>query len=420
LIKNNKLINYEFKDLLIVKLVFLYYFLITNLSVGGLLMTYTAKKDYKKFGIEDLKNGMVLKSEVVNRYGNVLLPEGITIQDVEKVKQLLELHNIKNVRIKVEESFQKSYIEEQLEDFLKPGEYLNIEELEDLELSVEVEAFKNDLKEVKKELQENFDKILKGDSVEQDEFQENIMKTLEVFKGSLNVFQLLEKMKNYDDLTYAHSQNVALISYAIGKWLDLSKKQLNDLALGALLLDIGKMQVPIDLLNKKEKLNKDEVLECHKHVIYSHELIKNYSFITEEVKQVVLLHHERIDGSGYPVGMKGDKIPLLARIVAIADVYNALTSERPYRQKHTPFKALKVLEQEYVDKLDSKILYIFLQRIGNCFVGQTVELNDGSLGKIMFIPKQNLYRPIVKLKNSDTILDLSQESNRHIEIVDFI
>lgn len=383
-------------------------------------MSYPRKRDYKQVEIDELKNGMVLKSEVVNKYGNVLLPEGMVLQEVEKVKQLLDLHNIRSVRIKVEDIIQKSFIEEQLEGFLKPEEYLNTEELEELQLNLEVESFKTDLKEVKEELQENFNKILKGEAIEKSEFEENIKKTLEVFKGSLNVFQLLEKMKNYDDLTYAHSQNVALISYAIGKWLDLSQQQLSDLTLSALLLDIGKMQVPVELLNKKEKLTNDEYLECQKHAIYGHQLIKNYSFVTEEVKQTVLLHHERIDGSGYPMGLKGDKIPLLARVLAIADVYSALTSERPYRQKQTPFKAIKTLELEYSNKLDSKILYIFLQRIGNCFVGQSVELSNGSIGKIIFIPKQNIYRPIVKIKNSDTIIDLSQPANHSLEIIDFM
>ncbi|KAB3531822.1 HD-GYP domain-containing protein [Alkaliphilus serpentinus] len=378
-------------------------------------MSYLNKRDYKQVEIEDLMEGMELKTEVVNRYGNVLLPEGMVLQDIEKVKQLLDLHNIRSVRVKVDNSINTSF----LDDLIRPDEYIDSDELEELQLNMEVENFKADLSEVKEELQANFEKILKGETVEQSEFQDNIKKILEIFKGSLNVFQLLERMKNYDDLTYAHSQNVALISYAIGKWLDLSQEQLTDLTLSGLLLDIGKMQVPVELLNKREKLTHDEILECQKHAIYGHQLIKNYSFVSEVVKQTVLLHHERMDGSGYPMGLKGDKIPLLARILAIADVYNALTSERPYREKKTPFNAIKIMEQEYVEKLDAKILYIFLQRIGNCFIGQTVELSNGSVGKIIFIPKQNLYRPIIQIKNSDTILDLSQPANKDIEIIDF-
>ncbi|KAB3537807.1 HD-GYP domain-containing protein [Alkaliphilus pronyensis] len=373
-------------------------------------MSYSVNRNYKDILVNQIEEGMTLESEVVNRYGNVLLPAGTVLKEIDKIQNLLELHQIKRVRIKLDK--------EPLDipdNFSKDNDDLIMIEME----KKEVESFRSNFKDVQKNLQNDFQAIIKGEEIKADDVKKNIQKTLAVFQGKINIFQLLEKIKDYDDITYAHSQNVTLISYALGKWLALPNEKLQNLTLSALLIDIGKIQVPVELLNKKDKLTNDERLECEKHVVYSHELIKKYDFVSEEVKQAVLFHHEKMDGSGYPMGLNGDKIPLLARIIAVADIYNALTSERPYRPKLTPFNAIKIMELEYLDKLDTEILYIFLQRIGNCFIGQTVKLTDGREGRIAFVPKQNIHRPIIKINNSETVIDLNAKENEGIDIVSF-
>ncbi|SCX79362.1 HD-GYP domain-containing protein [Alkaliphilus peptidifermentans] len=371
-------------------------------------MAYSIKRDYRDVLVDHIEEGMILETEVVNRYGNILLTAGTELKEIEKIQNLLEQHQIKRVRVKLEEESIEIMNSIIADDRL-------IDEME----KEEVESFRSNFMDVQKNLQNDFQSIVKGESIKEDGMKKNIMKSLSVFNGRLNIFQLIEKIKDYDDITYAHSQNVTLISYALGKWLNLTEDKLQNLTLSALLTDVGKIQVPVELLNKKEQLTYDEKLECQKHVVYSHELIKKYDFINEEVKKAVLFHHERMDGSGYPMGLTGDKIPLFARLIAIADVYNALTSERPYRPKMTPFNAIKIMEQEYLDKLDAEILYIFLHRIGNCFIGQNVKLSNGNEGRIVFVPKQNIHRPIIKLSNSDLVIDLGASENKDIEILDF-
>ncbi|GAB6086090.1 HD-GYP domain-containing protein [Alkaliphilus crotonatoxidans] len=375
-------------------------------------MAGTAQSNYKEVYTSSLQPGMAFKEDIINAYGNVLIPAGTVIEDLDRVQHLLEQHHILQVKIK----------DKEVHHFSSKSKNTAIEtkgKAEKIQHQNMVTEARAELQTVQKKLQGDFDKIVKGEAINQSAIKDSIQKTLKVFNTNMNVFQLIEKLKGLDDITYAHSQNVTIISYALGKWLELSQDQLQQLTLGAMLIDIGKMKLPQELLNKKETLTHDERLECQKHVIYSHELIKSYEFIDEDVKKIVLFHHERVDGSGYPMGLKENKIPLLARIVAVADVYNALTSDRPYRSKLSPFEAIKVLETEYKGKLDPKILYIFLNRIGNCFIGQRVRLNDGRIGEIIFIFRQCVYRPMVKLEDG-RILDLNTLENNSIEIVDFI
>ncbi|MBM7614753.1 HD-GYP domain-containing protein [Alkaliphilus hydrothermalis] len=377
------------------------------------------KREYKEIAIDALVQGMRLYDDVINQFGNVLIPAKTEIANVEKIKNLLEHHNIARVKVVVKED---EVVEELDYDKMEEnGDYTKIEEkLIELKIQEEIASFRQRFKDTQDSVQKGFEMILKGGSVSKDEIKSNINKTLESFQGSINVFQLLEKMKDLDDITYAHSQNVMVISHSIGKWLDLKDELIQSLVLSAMLIDVGKMKVSSDILNKKQRLTDDELLECHNHTVYSYEMIKSYDFINNDIKQAVLLHHERIDGSGYPLRLKGDKIPLLAKIVAIADVYNALTSQRPYRNKKSPFEAIKILETEYRDKLDLKIMYVFLNRIGNCFIGQKIKLNDGRIAEIVYVAKQNIYRPVVKLQGEGELIDLNIPQNAQIEIVDFI
>lgn len=385
-------------------------------------VTVLWKREYREIAVDSLIEGMEIYDDVINRFGNVLVPAKTKVVDLIKIKNLLEQHDVRYIKVNVsEEEDQEDLDTIDLDEIEKKDDFSKIEEkLNEIKYKEKIKSFREDFRGNQVKLQKDFEGILKGEVIGKDKIKDNIDKTLAAFQGNINAFQLLEQMRDLDDTTYAHSQNVTVISYNIGKWLDLNEGKLQSLVTAALLADLGKMKVPKELLNKAGKLTYDETLECQKHVIESHELIKNYSFVTEDVKQAVLLHHERMDGSGYPLGLKGNKIPLLARIIAIADVYNALTSNRSYRKKMSPFEAIKTLETEYLDKLDSKILYIFLNRIGNCFIGQKVKLSDGQLAEIVYVAKQNIYKPVVKLQTSGELLDLGLPQNAGIYIIDFV
>lgn len=351
--------------------------------------------------ISNLEENMIIIQEVINEQGVVLVPKGFVIRNLKRFKDLLLVHDIYTV-------------------FARLPEEEPIPEEEISTHSLKIREFVENFEEKRESLKLEFEKIIRGDNVQEKDLRKKIRNTLEVFEEDINIFQLIQKVKDLDDITYAHAHNVTLITYSIGKWLDLNQDDLKDLSLAALLIDIGKIKLPESLLHKKEKLTNDEWLQLQSHAILSYELIKDYDFLSKKIKDAVLLHHEKMDGSGYPMGFKGDKIPLFAKIISIADVYSALTSQRSYRSKKTPFEAIKILETQFIGKLDTNILYLFLNRIGDYFVGQKVRLNSGEIAKIMFMPKRNIYRPIVQLEDGSTLLDLGAKENEEIEIEEFV
>lgn len=161
-----------------------------------------------------------------------------------------------------------------------------------------------------------------------------------------------------------HGQRVALICKHIGVELGFDEKQLQDIELCALLHDIGKTQIDQDILNKKGKLTDKEYAEIKKHPEYSCKIVKNCGFF-DGLAGCVLHHHEDFDGSGYPDGLQGEDIPLYSRIIRVADVFDALCSDRPYRDKYTVEQAIMIMDNQFKSKFDPFIYQVFLQTLKN-------------------------------------------------------
>ncbi len=206
-----------------------------------------------------------------------------------------------------------------------------------------------------------------------------------------------ERIKNRDEYTYNHSINVAIYSVFIGNLLNLTKQDLKELTRAALLHDIGKSKIPKEILNKKGKLTEEEFEVVKRHTLDGYELSQDMHFLSEKVRCAILHHHEREDGSGYPFGIKGDEINLYAKIIAIADVYDALTSERVYKEKSAPFEAIEEFYKMGINKFDTCILNTFFKNIVQLYVNSKVELNNGKVGKIEFIHPQNITKPVISV-----------------------
>ena len=240
-----------------------------------------------------------------------------------------------------------------------------------------------------------------------------ISNALSLLEGSaIHMFDMLHNMPAHDDSIFEHSMNVALISATIGKWLNLSEGEINDLLLAGLLHDIGKIAIPPELLNKSGRLTEEEFAIIKSHPKQSYELIRNIP-LDIKIKEACLLHHERCDGSGYPFGVSGNKISSYAKILAIADVYDAMTSPRSYRQALSPFKAIQIFEQEGLYKYDPKFIMTFLENIGSSYTHNNVLLSDGRKGEIVMLNKLALSKPMVKCGNE--FIDLSKFPELTIE-----
>lgn len=366
---------------------------------------------YYQVLVNDVEKGMTIAKDVLNSKGEILLAKGFKVITAATIRRLLSQHGITLVNILVEET--QSSMQEPAHDKGKTGVALDGAGNEGLVRVID--EFGGNRKDIK----ESFNKFVQKGNIEKQEIEERINEILGIFKGNTNVFQIMQNVKHLDDVVYSHCHNVALISYTIGRWLGLDEKDLEELALGGMLADIGKTRVDEKLLNKKGMPTDNEIAELKEHSALGYEMIKDYDFISERVKKAVLFHHERNDGSGYPLGLKGDEIPLFARIIAIADVYNALVSDRPYRDRRTPFGAIRVLETEYMDKLDTGILYLFLRRIASNYTGQRILLNNSERGEIVFIPKYNIHRPVIRLQESGQVVDLNDSQYMSLDIAEF-
>ncbi|MGF7185396.1 HD-GYP domain-containing protein (c-di-GMP phosphodiesterase class II) [Desulfitispora alkaliphila] len=234
--------------------------------------------------------------------------------------------------------------------------------------------------------------------------------------SSDSIIQCILELKNSDEYTYTHSLNVALYSMLLGKWLELKEWQLKDLIIASTLHDLGKARIPGSILNKKGKLSEQEFREMKRHPDLGCEIAKNIPNIKSEVLDAISMHHERVDGSGYPKGISHDKITIYAKIISVVDVYDALTSERVYKKRITPFETFKEMEKIGLGHFDTKIFVLFLQNIANYYVGSKVRMDTGEIGEIVFIPPHCIHKPIIRLK--DGLLDLS--CNNHKKIVEMV
>ena len=370
----------------------------------------TRNRKWEKIFSAKLKKGMVLAEDIVNEEGIRLLVQGTVIKESHRIKSILKMNGITMVKVEVPKTVSEDKGQESPEDLgdVKPFMTEKNEAQREAEKNLETHrAFHAQFHEKCEQLRKDFEKIVSGEPVNSKDLYPRIQDTLAIFQKENNIFQLMQSLKEVKDLTYAHGQNVALTAYSLGKWLDLSSNDLEELILASLLMDIGKARVAEEVLYKTEPLNDEEKVAVRRHVLHSYDMIKHYDCIGKKVKEAVLYHHERMDGSGYPMGLKGEEIPLQARILAIADLYSALTVRRPYREAKTPFQAIDIIRQDYIDKLDGAIWYTFLRKMGDNFIGQRVTLNTGEEGKIVFMPSQDITRPIVDLKGK--LIDLSRE-----------
>ena len=228
----------------------------------------------------------------------------------------------------------------------------------------------------------------------------------------ISVFDMLHNMRQYDDFTYMHSMNVALICNVFAKWLGMTRNDVDILTLGGLLHDIGKLKIPDTIIKKPDKLSPAEYNIIKTHSLQGYNILKDKN-IDDNVKQCALMHHERCDGSGYPLGLTADKINSYAKIISIADVYDAMTAARVYRGPLCPFKVISIFESEGLQKYDGHYILTFLEHVATTYMNNRVRLNNGLEGDVIFMNRNQYSKPM--LQCGDRFIDLSREPDLYIE-----
>lgn len=226
-----------------------------------------------------------------------------------------------------------------------------------------------------------------------------------------DVMLSINDLKNYDNYTYFHSVNVSILSLVIGSSFDLTKESLYELGLAGILHDIGKELIPIEILNKKGRLTDEEFDIIKQHPKKGYELIKSNFSHSARINQGILHHHERYDGSGYPSKLKGDKINLYSRIIAIADVFDALVSNRPYHKAFLPSDAIELIMSGSGTSFDPIIVEHFINHVAIYPVGTEIELSNGKKALVMENYQGYPTRPKIKLLDTGEEISLKNNWN---------
>lgn len=355
-----------------------------------------------KFNTSELVPGMILDSDVYNYNDQLILPEGLRLTDKAIMK--LAFYSILFVNIK-----DISYV--------NPPSFEQTESsyAQRLKSSPEFAQFKHEFEDTVELIKVSInDMVNRNVPHNTGTLLENALMLLNSGNGEINVFDMIHNMRQYDDLTYAHSLNVGLICYVFAGWLGMSEQDTKLALECGLLHDVGKLKIPEMIIKKPQKLTDNEFEVIKTHPIEGYKILQKHP-VSEHVKNAALMHHERCDGSGYPLGLKSNQIDKFAKIVSIADVYEAMTSVRIYRGCLCPFQVIAAFENEGLQKYDTKMIMTFLENIVNTYILNRVRLNNGMEGDIIFINKQHLSRPTIKCGNQ--YIDLTKEPELTIDAI---
>lgn len=355
----------------------------------------------KRLSTLQLVPGMVVADDVMTPNHQMVLPKDTVLTDSLITK--LDLYGILTVHVKDE-----ILSPPEPEHFLDSPSYF-----ERLKSSPEFQAFKKEY-EIEVDVFKNMinNVVEKNTKLEVKELLDRSLSMVANTTGNIGILDLLHNMREYDDSTFAHCLNVGLICNVFAHWLKLSDAETELVTACGLLHDVGKLLVPLDIISKPDKLTDLEYQQIQKHPLEGYQILKEQN-VDERICNAALMHHERCDGSGYPLGLKGSQIDSYAKVVAIADVYDAMTAARVYRGPICPFKVIESFEAEGLQKYDVKYVLCFLENIVNSYIQNRCRLSDGREGEIIFINKMKLSRPVVRC--SDEYVDLAENPTLYIE-----
>ena len=344
----------------------------------------------KVIDIFECKDGDILANEITNKYGAAIVTKDTII--TEYMKQKLQDMGVSHVSIYQTNMVNQYYNDVRHKNFT-------------------IDYYKN-LKGIKQIIKD----LAAGKGIDYLKIKDISDTLYNKVNNDTNIASNLSKLRKYDEDTFSHCLNVSIYAALLGKWLGLTKDEIKDLVHAGILHDIGKMGISKDILNKKGSLLPGEYEIIKEHAVLGYNMVKDIDIISDQVKNAVLMHHERADGTGYPFGYRLNQLDLFSKSIAIVDVYDAIISNRAYKKRSTPFEAFEWFLGPGLAFFDIQLVSIFFKNISCSYVGARVLLNSGAVGEIVYIPPHNISKPILRMHSS--YIDLSEQANTRIVMME--
>lgn len=339
--------------------------------------------------VTDVRGGDVVSRDIFNQYGLFVLPAGTQLSDADIAK--LYQHNIDYIDIEPRQidtgaggSSPQQYLKPMFENAVLGSKSLFMEARE-------------------------------SGSIEQETFDVVFQPLADRLPDERDVVSMLLLLNTNEEYTFNHAVRVGILSYYMAKWIDRSEEEALTIGKAGLLCDIGKCRVDPELINKPEPLTEEEYRIIRQYPVHGSEIVKQ-SFGDELMTTAVLQHLERMDGSGYPQGLRGEEIHYAARIIAVADVCSAMISTRTYRERRDLLHVLRELHRLSFNELDPNIVHTFISRLLPFFIGKTAILSNGQSGVIIMTNPTDYFRPLIR--SDDEFIDISRRPE--IEVVDIV
>jgi HD-GYP domain-containing protein (c-di-GMP phosphodiesterase class II) len=374
-----------------------------------------------KLAVEDLQIGMYVSDldrswlETPFMLQGLLLKEDKDIQKMKEICTYVYVDVDKSTGIIMQDLLNKrDYINKQQKNFIDTI-VLNKDELKPAEFKQQAQIANNLRERTHEYIQQTFKQICEKGNVDVNKAKEVVSELVSNVLEGNDAMMWLTYLKDRDEFTAVHSINVCIYSISFGRFLGLSEQEINTLGLGALLHDVGNIKIPEKLLKKPGKLTKDEFTLMKAHAFLGYELLKQDSGMPPEALDIILNHHERIGGHGYPNAKRNEEISHFSRIVAIIDVYDALTTDRPYKDGLNSRTAIDKLYNLAPDNYAQDLIESFIKFMGIYPIGSIVELSTGHTAVVIANNDKNHLKPIVGL-----VLNRKQEPYETIRLLNML
>lgn len=362
------------------------------------ILNFSWEGEVLKIKVSLLKKGYVLSDDVYSVSNKPIAKKNTVIE--EKHIEVFKAFLIKEVDVKRNSSTVNESVKE-----------------EKLLMEEETSSFKQLYIDVVKKYKKMFLLWQSGSSVDIQKVRELILPLVDkALSEPMEVMGIYKKCEG-NEYIYHHSIAVATLCAIMAKELNYTKGEIYQIALAGFLSDCGMSKINSRILQKKGVLTQQEYHEVKQHPILSYKMLKDLTLLKDATKISVLQHHERLDGSGYPLSFKGEKLHPFGRIVSLADTYQAMISDRPYRTRISPFYTLDSIEKDEFGRFDLTVLKALKKLFANYMKGRKIGFSNGRIGEIVFIDENSPTKPFVSFNDSKDVIALSKKDLLHIEEV---